>query len=695
MLKTPAGNVEVCGQCLRQGHMAWECRRMMTCRVCGGVGHKGRDCRSKPRGTGRERHQHAHPQPAAGLELKESDGMRPQKNTTGQASKYAGSKEKSKVNVERRETHNISLALDEGMVNGKEAMRPFTIATVTKGQWYADSQKIAAALQVALDSGWQWATKPLRDGPYVVHCRGDAEAREMEHAGVIELPHFSLSFEPLTTDLWNPRRPKGEIRWLDIRQLPIFCWNRDTTARILKPIGDLVYVERKGGYYIDYTRAAVRIRQGRKIPYTILFDIGSIKHEKLVDLARGEPPLPWAGGGQPDKMKELTANEEGRWRDRIAEKGKQPAPEANTGPSERHKVAPVPAGAASTQNRSEGMKATQAGTASMQHRPDGNNQAPAGAATMQHRPEGKIRAHRWPQLCGKDLPEGKNTDVPGRSSKDRARSGRRKAVPRPLLLHQRDRIVVQRRQKPYKYDQDAFRLEIVSRPDPDPGTSDWLADEQYHAGADESISRGRGRNKEKGQPSSSSNHSYNPEANKRDRTKIINDKERVQSQGNSRGFDKNGEEWARLDTSLALVGRVEGRQKESTEEGDKRLKKKTTDAMQATREEKRSNTFEPVARARGRPRKNKTPPKEETEPSIKERGKRKMERDDIEGMDSSLFTVPLIFSNWDAREIAATSKLIGVDMDQSGNMQTYVQHMRQKEAENLLKASGSNYTPLG
>ncbi|KAJ0981862.1 hypothetical protein J5N97_010117 [Dioscorea zingiberensis] len=44
-IRTPAGLVEVCGYCLKPGYIAVECRRAITCRVCGDTGQKGRDCR--------------------------------------------------------------------------------------------------------------------------------------------------------------------------------------------------------------------------------------------------------------------------------------------------------------------------------------------------------------------------------------------------------------------------------------------------------------------------------------------------------------------------------------------------------------------------------------------------------------------------------------------------------------------------
>ncbi|KAJ0981401.1 hypothetical protein J5N97_009656 [Dioscorea zingiberensis] len=46
-IRTPAGLVKVCGQCLKPCHMAADCRQAITCRVCGGIGHKGRDCRRR------------------------------------------------------------------------------------------------------------------------------------------------------------------------------------------------------------------------------------------------------------------------------------------------------------------------------------------------------------------------------------------------------------------------------------------------------------------------------------------------------------------------------------------------------------------------------------------------------------------------------------------------------------------------
>ncbi|KAJ0972674.1 hypothetical protein J5N97_020633 [Dioscorea zingiberensis] len=195
------------------------------------------------------------------------------------------------------EEHHASLALDSDMMNGKEEMQTFTVATITaiRGGW-VDAPKFSGALKTALGWDWQWPAKEFRDGRMMVTCKSPAEAREMERSGEIHLQPFSFKCEPWTPDLWRVDRADGQVRWLEVRRLPCHCWNRDSAGRVLKSVGDLIYIDRRGGSYVEDIRVAVRIRQGRSMPCIIWTSIGTRKYRVLVGLERGEPPLPWGDG---------------------------------------------------------------------------------------------------------------------------------------------------------------------------------------------------------------------------------------------------------------------------------------------------------------------------------------------------------------------------------------------------------------
>ncbi|KAJ0969632.1 hypothetical protein J5N97_022509 [Dioscorea zingiberensis] len=186
------------------------------------------------------------------------------------------------------------------MIKGKETLKSFTIATVTEvKEGMVSAKTVTGALTVALKAftnkeNWGWAAKPFLDGRYMVACPTAEAARELEKGGVLHLPKFSLRFEPWTADLWETEKADGERRWVTIYHLPIFCWDRDSMALLLKPIGDLVYVNEQGAIAMEQIRAVVRIRRGQLLPAMIKASIDHRKYTFTVDLERGEAPLPWS-----------------------------------------------------------------------------------------------------------------------------------------------------------------------------------------------------------------------------------------------------------------------------------------------------------------------------------------------------------------------------------------------------------------
>ncbi|KAJ0982903.1 hypothetical protein J5N97_011158 [Dioscorea zingiberensis] len=352
---TPSGLVEVCRQCLRPGHMAADCQRGVTCRIFGGTGHKARQCHrtnlpqphprreidSWPtiqqglpgRKTRPPKDTRRAPlvSPERGRGLAKGDGgilaSQRQHETVNvqQQQRKLARENKATSHIEHHHTHmgnlhlnmeentegkgkkkdpssrkidhlHTSLALDGDMVEGKEEMKTFTVASVTKIRGgFVEARTISAALKESLGGEWDWPVKEFRDGRFMLTCKSPAEAREIERFGELHFTTFSIKCEPWSADIWKVGPLDGEIRWLNVRRLPTFCWNRNSTGRVLKAVGDLLSVDRHGGAYVDDIRVLMRIRRGRTMPCIVWTDIGSRKYKVLVGMERGQAPLPWNG----------------------------------------------------------------------------------------------------------------------------------------------------------------------------------------------------------------------------------------------------------------------------------------------------------------------------------------------------------------------------------------------------------------
>ncbi|KAJ0974975.1 hypothetical protein J5N97_016940 [Dioscorea zingiberensis] len=240
--------------------------------------------------------------------------------------KHAGIERKT-IFASRKIDHlHTSLALDGDMVAGKEEMKIFTVATVTKvNVGYVTGLKISMALKEAIGGDWEWPVKEYRDGRFLITCRSPVEAREMEKSGEIHIPTFIMKCEPWTADIWKVGPADGEIRWLNVRRLPNFCWNRDSAGWVLKAVGDLLYVDRRGGSYVDDIRALMRIRRGRTMPCILWTNIGSRKYKVLVGLERGQEQLPWNGGEMGEIGDDMEEEEEGHPQQKKADKNREKA----------------------------------------------------------------------------------------------------------------------------------------------------------------------------------------------------------------------------------------------------------------------------------------------------------------------------------------------------------------------------------
>ncbi|KAJ0969835.1 hypothetical protein J5N97_022712 [Dioscorea zingiberensis] len=181
-LRTPAGTINVCGQCLRPGHRADKCRRDVTCRGCGGVGHKGIACQGDRR------------------------------NTTV-AGATGGEKQHRAAEGNRKRWHGISLhlvALDTDIVEERELMKAFSIITITESRkGPVQVSEIVGVLSCLVDEEWKWEVKSLLYGCFIVAFPIAELEQKNENGGSLRVLAFNFKLEPWTPDLGRPARRTG------------------------------------------------------------------------------------------------------------------------------------------------------------------------------------------------------------------------------------------------------------------------------------------------------------------------------------------------------------------------------------------------------------------------------------------------------------------------------------------------------
>ncbi|KAJ0981142.1 hypothetical protein J5N97_009397 [Dioscorea zingiberensis] len=180
VIRIPTGMITVCGQCLRPGHRAMECRRAATCRICGEVGHKSPAFQKRrPRteantGPIKSRRAPAYKKPNKnrGTTMDSRNGQNHKHTSKGLPPAVTEAHQPLQDVKEEAKHHHISLALNIGMMEGKERMKRFLIISlpnISVGK--VDGEKMEEMLKEIVDENWTWVLKPLRDGRFIMHYR--------------------------------------------------------------------------------------------------------------------------------------------------------------------------------------------------------------------------------------------------------------------------------------------------------------------------------------------------------------------------------------------------------------------------------------------------------------------------------------------------------------------------------------------
>ncbi|KAJ0970309.1 hypothetical protein J5N97_023186 [Dioscorea zingiberensis] len=195
-IHTPAGMIAACGQCLRLGHKASECRRAATCRRCEGVGHKGANCHAK---QGLNKHKgptHIEAGKNSSLPARLHRKLPPK---TPVATLHQAENQEDNMEAEH---HYITTVIDNDVLAGMENIKRFTIGKVTVvREGMVLRQNVVEMLKMKMKENWEWPIKPLRDDRYLIACPSPKVARRMEGTGPLEHPRFAMTFSPWTLDL--------------------------------------------------------------------------------------------------------------------------------------------------------------------------------------------------------------------------------------------------------------------------------------------------------------------------------------------------------------------------------------------------------------------------------------------------------------------------------------------------------------
>ncbi|KAJ0972782.1 hypothetical protein J5N97_020741 [Dioscorea zingiberensis] len=616
--------------------------------------------------------------------------------------------------------HHLSVPIDSEMVRGKEAMKTYTIVTITKvREGMVTSGILSVALQDALGRREGWSSKQFTNGQYLVECPSPEEARELERVGIIHLPKFSISCELYTPDIDATGKADGECRWVEVKGMPLFCWHRDVAARLLKPVGDLIRIDERGTAFANVIRAALRIRRGEELPTIINVNTGIRKYTLYVRMERGQPRLPWDEGYEKVTLPPI-------------------APASNTGGTEPHPMqnhgndqgAPKPRATREEKGKSIMTEETEMQNKWRRRPPSGivireDDRRSPELGNMENRSD---RAHERSQPVD-NRRERMRTQRP--LSEDRGSAGVTAAAGydsevdrvRRTLANGNDTCVpAGTRSTCTQSAPKGNRPPNASKTRGEGGPSE-MGNELHNGRALSDPFGPDGNSCEPMHPDGNLSHLDGPITNIMPTT-IMNDgpKSHLNYTGTQTLVDEHIEkenpnltesapslfhegnhiinlgEGLTLDITKMTPRLIQGEWQLITEEVWSLLAEKEDNSLNTKGpsitvaelggEKEKDKEAPPPPKTRGRPRKNK--PEEATNGKhgpTPSKNKRKAHVEETEGTSSNTFSVPLTLATWPDMNMITTALKVGVDIQQIGDdNSTYLAHMRQLEAERAREA---------
>lgn len=84
----------------------------------------------------------------------------------------------------------------------------------------------------------------------------------------------TVSFSHWTPEFSSHSIAAGNYNWVRLSNLPLHCWNWDSIVEVLRPLGELIYVQKEEEITLEHLRALVRLKSSTAFPIEMIVDVG-------------------------------------------------------------------------------------------------------------------------------------------------------------------------------------------------------------------------------------------------------------------------------------------------------------------------------------------------------------------------------------------------------------------------------------
>lgn len=84
----------------------------------------------------------------------------------------------------------------------------------------------------------------------------------------------SISLSHWTLEFGSHAVASGNCNWVRMTNLLLHCWNWNSIVEVLRPLRDLIFVQKREDVSLEHLRALVRLRSPTSFPLVIIEDVG-------------------------------------------------------------------------------------------------------------------------------------------------------------------------------------------------------------------------------------------------------------------------------------------------------------------------------------------------------------------------------------------------------------------------------------
>lgn len=84
----------------------------------------------------------------------------------------------------------------------------------------------------------------------------------------------TISLSPWTPEFKSHSLAAGNYQWIKLSNLPLHYWNWDSIVSVLRPIGDLIYVQKREEASLKFLRVMARLKKPIAFPLQMVVNVG-------------------------------------------------------------------------------------------------------------------------------------------------------------------------------------------------------------------------------------------------------------------------------------------------------------------------------------------------------------------------------------------------------------------------------------